>query len=680
MTKKIRLLGQITLLLTAVVFFGCRGEGSGEPSTSAMDELDKIDALIKQGQKDEALKALDTLQFGEGFFGKIKLMAKGLTPWTALGVYRRYELLGENKKAVDLLKKSVEHNKGNVELSAVYTNYLLDRANYYGNTIDETVKNDEWAAQYLKDALKVGKCLKGTQYGALYSEALLKDSLRRLLGEDNSEYISRDYLPIYMDAHKATGNNQYLRNAALIYLACGEYGEAFSLRPEEAQDEKDAYFWALVSFDNKSYGDAVAYLKALQEFVMDKGLTAKDAAKSLDYVRAISLEADAYTALKEEDEAQKLRRNFISSLEYKDGEWILPYSEDDGESIFSAIFVNAARFSFDNNDWDGCADYITFAVNRWPDFVSALSLYANFAYESNKAREENLIQRQIRAAKLTTLEMEEFDNRPRVPISDALYRIDESLKRTNNPILHALSLDLKFKIDKTLTVEDKEREIWRVLEDNMIMPGVYPEAIFDYAVNFMLKNKKRADAWYLYRASMSKIFSIPLPEVSEKNRKAIVNDEILKTTAQFLNAIYDKEHEINQTFLEYAAYFAATFGLKSETKKLYEAVCESGLKTTNFTLINMALIYQALNEDEKALDTLEKTVGRCTNMVQKSLVMYRIAKLYYESGDIKNAKRSVEYAITLNNRNADARLLLGRIATSQDNETYGRAMTPPLGD
>lgn len=620
---KLKILFVLTVLATLI---GCSVKGTQKSFISALDE---VDVLIRQQRYDEAAKRLSVIE------------KKATNSLTILGIYRRYGEIGEAARGRALLKKSVKSHKGDVELLAVYSNLLL--------------KDGEVA-----EAIKVAKPLQGTTYGSLYSEALLRDSAQKLVEAEDSglaTYLSGEYIPIYLDAYSASGNPSYLRNAALINLSQGKYEEVFGMRPDECKDAHDGFFWAVACFDGQFYGDAITYLEAARKKTKDQGIL----------LHILSLETDSYTALREDDEAQKLRKNFIATLQYKDGEWILPLINTKevhlntatplNDTMFCAIFVNAARFAFDNDDPDSCAQYITYAVNKWPLFVPALSLYAEFAYQSSIDREESLIQRQIRAAHASTLEMEEYDARARIPMSDALFKVNSALKESTDPMLQVLALDLKHKMDKSASVDDKERDIWNLLEENTLAPGIYPEELFNYALNFMLVNKKQKDAWFLYRSCMHKKYDIPLPPEAAKPTPELA----MQNTATFLDGIYEKRNSISQSMLEYGAYFAANMGLTDEAVNLYEAVCEEGLRTSNYSLINMALVYSSTNQKQRALDILQKTVGRSTNMKQKSMIMYRIALIYYTSGDTKNAKQSVEYAITLNNRNADARLLASRI-------------------
>ena len=103
---------------------------------------------------------------------------------------------------------------------------------------------------------------------------------------------------------------------------------------------------------------------------------------------------------------------------------------------------------------------------------------------------------------------------------------------------------------------------------------------------------------------------------------------------------------------------------------MYESACfepdlAGGLLLSPFvsdgSCMNLAMIYNSLGREKEALDLYAKTAGRCTDVRRKSEILYRVSLIYYASGDVKNARRSAEYAVTLDSRNADARLLLARM-------------------
>ena len=81
--------------------------------------------------------------------------------------------------------------------------------------------------------------------------------------------------------------------------------------------------------------------------------------------------------------------------------------------------------------------------------------------------------------------------------------------------------------------------------------------------------------------------------------------------------------------------------------------------------MNLALVYNSLGRRTEALDLYSKCAGRAGDFKTKSFVMYRMAELYNSINDVKNARLSAEYALTLNPRNAPARLLLNKIKFSK---------------
>ena len=65
------------------------------------------------------------------------------------------------------------------------------------------------------------------------------------------------------------------------------------------------------------------------------------------------------------------------------------------------------------------------------------------------------------------------------------------------------------------------------------------------------------------------------------------------------------------------------------------------------------------------MDLYSKTMGRISNLKLKSLIMYRIALHYYNKNDMKNALHSAEYAVSLNQKNVQAKFLITKINSSK---------------
>lgn len=595
-------------LLFSVFVISCSMQGSQKSFASSLNE---IDILIKQNQYDDAVRQL----------GKIEKNA--YSAWSHLGIFRRYNQMGLKEKALAVLKKAIKSNPENLELKAVYVNFLINS----GDT---------------KNAIAEGKILQGTKYGSLYSEAILKDAFSNTEKDDLYKKFSDEiYLPIYKDAYSASKNTAWLKNCALIFLAKGKYENAISFFPDTISTAFDAYFWALAMFDDKRYADAQNCCEIARELLEkvvsngvkvanDKGLGGNFAIENV-----YSLEADAWTELGDNESAEKIRQIAI-----KNG------------NALAETYVNSARWALDNENFEECAKYAFFAVENWKDFVPALSLYANFALESNKVRNEDTIQLQLRDAGTATLEMEKFDNRAKIPISDAVTRINDSLERTKDPYLFVLSTDLRYKLSKNLTEKDKIADLWNILEKNAISPNIYPDVLFDYALNFLLSNNYEADAWNLFAKFISTKYSIPLDE-------------------NFWNELYERKSELLQKEKEYAAFFVANQKRADDAVRFYENLCfEEKANSTDFVLsphasdsssLNLATIYDSLAQKKSALALYTKVSGRTSNIKLKSEIMTKIAKVYYKSSDYKNAKKSAQYAVSLNNRNAEAKLLLDKL-------------------
>lgn len=594
------------------VLFSC---SKTKVQKSFISTLDEIDALINQSQYKEALKSLEV---AEKF---------AYSSWSVIGIYRRYISIGEDSRAEKVLSESLKKNPENLELSAVYTYFLIGKLR-------------------LDDALAVGKCLQGTKYGSIYAQAMMKNAFSSDNDKKRSTFVSFEFYPAYYDAYSASQDNSWLRNCALIHLENGSFENAAAVRPSELYECDDAYFWALVMYNARRFGDSINYIKVAKRLaeLQPNLLAGKRYAKNL-----LPLEADSYTSLKDEESAQRVREEFIKSIPENDGYWNVSRTSKTFET--ATMFTNSARWAYDNGDDSLCAKYLIFCVNEWPDFVPSLCLYADFAYNSNLPAEENSVQKTIRDAGATTLKMEKFDNRAKIPLSDAKIRIEESLKRTHDPLLYIIDLDLRYKTTQNMSEKEKSADLWRILEENTIDTMTYPDTLLDYSISFLLNHRMVQDAWTLFSKTIARKYEIKM--------------------GSFWDEIIEKEAHLSQKEKEYAAYFAATFLRTDDALTLYQAlVFETSAASSppiispfasDYSVINLAIIYSSLYRKTEALHIYSKVVGRCTNIRLKSFVLFRIASIYFDQGDVKNARTNAEYALTLNSQNVDARLLLTKI-------------------
>lgn len=600
------------LLILCFFSFSCSKSASLVSFTSS---LDQIDALINQNQYADAEKEL----------GKLEKNAYG--SWAEIGIFRRYCKIGCNQKAEKILLKGLQKNPENLELNAVYTHFLMRNKN-------------------LEGALKVGKCLQGTKYGSIYSEAVFKDTLNKADASELTKiFHSDDYFPVYYDAYKGTSDNAWLRNCALLHLYKGEYSSACSVHPDHVFGVDDAYFWALVMYDGSCFADSIQYSETALK-IMDSSTAGR--IKKTEKKSLVALTADSYISLSDAENAESVRAKYLDSIRDHRAGWILPEGYENDVEL-PVIFINSAKWARDNLEESRCVELLSMSVESWPDYVPALTAYADFALSSNKLMPEDNAVRELRDAGLATLEMERYDSRARIPISDAIYKIDESLKRKKNPLLNIVRLDIRYKIETKLSDKEKTADIWRILEENMVRPSVFDELLLAYAENYFLYSKDYENAWTLFYKYISKKYNIS------------VDSSFWENMIRNIHSFTLKENEL-------AAYFASLALRSADAVCLYEnAVYENGLAgkdgnvsalASDGSCMNLAMIYNSLGNKTAALDLYSKTTGRCSDMYLKSMAMYRMAVIYYADNDFRNARRCAEYAVSLNRRNAEAIYLL----------------------
>ena len=606
-----------SLIFSSLILFcfsSCRMRAEQNSLTS---QFDVIDALIMQNQMQPALKELK------------KTEKRAYDVWSFIGIYKRYVNLGESVRAEKILKKALKKNSNSEELLAVYSVFLL-RENR------------------LADAGKVAGKLRGTKYASIYSEYILRDSVEKSVADNNAYtyYLSKDFYQIYLDAYKTSKNSVWLRNCAVFNLISGDYAIAASLYPAAFVDADDAFFWAMVCYDAGLFYDSIDAIENSRRLM--NGYQNVVPFKTSN-VQLIALESDAYMAVSEMEAAEQIRREAVLNLDE------LKVRASD-ENLLAIIVLNSAIWASNQGMQDQNADLLFYAVTRWPDNVSALILYADFAYRSNLERVEDTEVAALRRAGLTTLEMERYDNRRKIPLSDALYRIDESLRRSNNAYLNITKLDLKYKTDSSISEKDKNRDLWTMLETNDVADGEYKGLLVQYALNFLLRTKQYDDAWKLFYGYITSN-----GDYSEKR--------------PFWEQFVEQARTTRLAMVEFGAWFAANQKLTDEAIRLYEycvyesaGLLEDGFISQNASTaacMNLGDIYFSLGKKSKALDLYGKIAGRESRNAIRSDIFYRIASIYAGEGDIKNALRSAEYAYSLYPENARASLLKDRLRSIQ---------------
>ena len=572
-----------------------------------------VDIQIAENQFSDAVKQLK------------KIEKQAYDVWSFIGIYKRYAQIGEDKLAEKLLKKALKKNSRSPELKAIYATFLLRQ-----NRLDE--------------AKKLAEDLHGTKYGSIYSEVVLKQAMK---GETSDFYKDPKYYSIYYDAYRTSLNPIWIRNCAIFNLKEGRFDSAASLLPGSFSDADDAYFWALVLFDAGKYYEAIDALEFSRSYLADYSITDGRKAYRTSQIKQIALESDAYMVVSEMEAAEAKRQELICQIDNYN-----KLSAED-ENLLSIIVVNSAVWAKNQYDDDSCADLLFYSVNRWPDNVAALILYSDFAYNSNLEREESMEIRNLRQNGISSVSMEKYDNRRKIPMSDAVYRLEQAMERTKDPYLAITRLDLKYKTDNSFTVKEKTADLWIQMENNYTEEEKYQMLLVQYVLSFLLKTNQKDDARELFTKYVSTAYGFNAKEDfwTQVGKNISLMDE---RTAEFAAWFATDEKKFDEALRIYEYCVYESGGI------LYEGIVSPLVSTVS--CMNLADIYFSTGKKEKALDLYGKAAGRESKNYLRSDVFYRIANIYSAAGDIKNALRSVEYAILLYPDNARAALLKEKLS------------------
>ena len=553
-----------------------------------------------------------------------KVEKRAYDSWSYIGIYKRFILIGEQNLAEKIIKKALKKNKQNQELLAVYTNFLLRQ-------------------NRLEDAGKYAENLRNGNYASLYSELVLRESQKQVTDQGAyAFYQNEDFYQIYLDAYKGSKNPIWLRNCAVYNLTQGLYNQASLLNPPAYADVDDAYFWGLCLYDAGKYNFAIEALEKAHKFYSDY-----DNKKQFkcNEIQIVALESDAYMAVSDFEQADLVRSCVVNNID-------TVFADIKDDTLLPVIMVNSAIYAKNQMSEDYFADLLFYIVNRWPDYVPALILYSDFAYTSNLEKKEDDEVAALRRAGIKSLEMEKYDSRRKIPLSDALYRIDQSLKRKSDPYLSITKLDLKYKTDPKLSEKDKYRDLWVLLEDNYIEGEIYHTLLVQYALNFLLTTKEYDDAWNLFY-------------------KFTTSHGTYDVKRDFWEQFIEQMKYYDLPIVEMAAWFASDLKKTNEAIRIYEycvyesaGLLEDGLISplvSSASCMNLANIYFSIGKKDRALDLYGKIAGREVNNAKRSEIFYRIACIYSALGDIKNALRSSEYASSLYPENERASVLKDKL-------------------
>lgn len=596
------------LLFTSVILSSCRMKAEHQ---SCASQLSVIDSLITHNQIKDASKELK------------KLSKKTYDLWSTIGIYKRYIRIEDKKLAEKVLMSAVKKNSDNLEVKAVYANFLIKEKRF-------------------EEACKVSRSLLGTKYGSFYSEAALQNAANN--AEQNIDnkstfvyYSDPEFIPIYLDAYKSSGNVFWLRDCAIINLINGKNKEAIKHLPVSFYKVNESYFWALAFYDAKKYDYAISAIERAKKLL--NNYENKDSFR-VSISDLIALESDCYIMMNDFVTAEKYRQELLSGIEE------LNFARD-RRNVLPVLYMNSSLYAIETGNNDSAVDLLFVLVNNWPEYIPGLLKYADLAYELSIEREEDFETRKLREAGIKSLEMERYEARRKIPVSDAMYRLQNAFTKTKDQQLQLKMLDLKFKTNEKMSQKEKNIEIWKLLEDNITQGIKYTDEIVEYALGYFISSK-------LY------------PESYELFSKYMITQYDFNADEDFYAQVYEHKDEINRYLMEFSAWFALVQKHYEISDKLYKAcifdVNDEGEEIISpfisySAVMNYANIRNSYGDKEYARDLYVKLAARERRVSNKAEIFYRLANIYILQNDIQNAKRAVDYAVTLYPDNAKAQLL-----------------------
>lgn len=607
-------------------FVSCSSHSEGSSFTS---RLDAIDVFISQNSPESAIKALK------------KLEKKAYSSYERLGIYKRYILLGEKKVAEKVLVKGLKKLSGNPELSAVYGNFLLREGR-------------------LEEAFSVSQCLENSDYSSIYAECVLRKALVSLDSKGEvleeafspvkkkskrtmkaSEFLpaktpeeiklvfcSDKFVPIYIGAYKGSGDSRWIYNAASVLMRTGDYRDAAELYPQKITTYRESLFWGTVFFDAGLYAQSLSALEASDHLA---ALDGKGDFSSDIYAQILALESDCCYVEDDDGRSEELRQKLCSM--------------EGGRFVTPLTLINTAMYSKRHEDFEGHYASMEDLVDRFPEYIPGIYGYGQLAVDQLKRPKEDFYSLQLRKAGLKTLEMEKRDRIPTVTVEDVYGKIDlvEGSEKIPKLIVLKDILDHeKHKADKT---HKSESDVWKILEKSE-SENNYPSEIVHYAVSYFVESKMPKEAQGIFEGYMRRKYDF----------------DILKDPSV-----------LELWECEYAAWFACTDGDFARGIELYRFIADrygqrlpalnswaSNSSVVN-TFVNLAVIYESTDYLEEALEMLTMATARTVEGKEKSEILFRMAELSWNTGDSRSAARSLKYALSLDNSNNKARLLLKKI-------------------
>lgn len=498
-----------------------------------------------------------------------------------LSIIKRYRKLGAFEESEKYLLASVKKLPDSVELTAVLVQYLLEE-----DRVEE-------AAPYAQK-------LKGTWFDSLYVETCLRQAA------SSSVFYDEQFSEMYQSAYKATGDSRWLINSAVLLAARGNLKDAARLHPGTYSTEEAPFFWALLDYDAENYNRCIEGCS----FIIDNCPEDREAAKLVC--------SDAWLQTGE----------YAHAYDY----WLSQIEAGDAPAV---VYKNAAYYAVLNNDYAMAFTLLTDVTSKYPEYVPALIAYVNFAIRGDAEQKAYEAERNaFRAGNLKTIAMEAMDAVPRIPLQDAMLKLEKSIEEHYSPELLVEYTRVCWQMQK-LSEEACLAELWSLLEETRLADRYEPYMV-NWAVCWLCSHHNEAAAESLFASHIETVYGLENP-------------------VMYVNELDDWECEL-------AAWFALNNGQYSDARILYEnRMYEREMLPGTSVLMNCAAVYTVEHDYLKALEVYSALAPDVEDAVMLSEIQYRIGVIQYDMNEKRNALLSLTYSVKLNPDNHRARLLLKQI-------------------
>ena len=547
---------------------------------------------IEESSFTAKLDTVDKLIFQSQFNDAQKILKsienKSYSAFQFIAIAKRYINMKDFESAEKILTKANKKHPQNNEVRSVFTWVLLQEQKY-------------------DKACEVSEKLKDTSYSGLYAESRFKQY--SLLEQD---FLQENFQLEYLYAYNATDSVKFLQNASIYECFNGNYEKAFSYHPIKMTKYSNPEFWAYVSYDSGNYLQAINDAKLMPN---------KKAVESSIII------ADSYLKMRETKLAKQMWDSIIS---------INPKAD-------ASILMNCAFSCLESGKIDDAFEYVKTLVSAFPDYIDGLVLYGKFLLHYSSLGEESELTKALRKKGLKSIDMEIQDLKPRIPVSDCLFRMEESLKRRTNldtekATLQIEYLKLKWLSDKTTSSEQMVLDIWEMIEKNSIMAGTNNNIITDFIVTFFIKQNQFEQA--------NQILTSVLKE--KYGSDDYFNDSLLVNQMTFAE-------------LQNASALCAEKGFYTCAEKLLKKSLHYKNSVTTDVYLNLGNFDESQGKSTSALDFYSTAANSTTDNFLKADLYYRIANISASKNDFKNARLYLDYSISLNPGHVKANLLKKQI-------------------